>query len=61
VHEEPWLRPDCDEPLTEGTVFAIEPKLWRTGQYYLRVEDMVLVGEEAAESLTRADRTQFEL
>jgi Xaa-Pro aminopeptidase len=61
VHEEPWLRPDCDRPILPGTVFAIEPKLWHTGQYYLRVEDMVLVGPEGAELLTCADRELFEL
>jgi len=61
VHEEPWLRPDSDQTLEPGMVFAIEPKLWRTGQYYLRVEDIVLVGRDEAEFLTNADRTVFEL
>lgn len=61
VHEEPWLRPECDLPLAPGAVFAIEPKLWRTGHYYLRVEDIVLVGPDRAEFLTRADRELFAL
>jgi Xaa-Pro aminopeptidase len=42
-------------------VFAIEPKLWHSGQYYLRVEDMVLVGQDSSEFLTTSDRTTFEL
>jgi len=61
VHEDPWLKPDCGLPLEPGMVFAIEPKLWRTGHYYLRVEDIVLIGPERAEFLTNADREIFEL
>jgi Xaa-Pro aminopeptidase len=61
VHEEPWIRPDCELPLRAGMVFALEPKLWHTGQYYLRVEDMVLVGQDSSEFLTTSDRTTFEL
>ena len=61
VHEEPWINPRCELPLQAGMVFAIEPKLWHSGQYYLRVEDMVLVGQDSAEFLTTSDRTTFEL
>ncbi len=61
VHEEPWIKPDCELPLQAGMVFALEPKLWHSGQYYLRVEDMVLVGQKQAEFLTTADREIFEL
>lgn len=61
VHEDPWITPTCELPLQAGMVFALEPKLWHTGQYYLRVEDMVLVGQDSSEFLTTADRTTFEL
>lgn len=61
VHEDPWLRPDGDVPLQAGMVMCLEPKLWHKGEYYLRVEDMVLVGEEKSESLTNFDRTLFQL
>ncbi len=61
VHENPWMRPGSDEPLRAGMVLALEPKLWHAGRYYLRVEDMVLVGEEESEILTCFDRELFEL
>jgi Xaa-Pro aminopeptidase len=61
VHEEPWINPACELPLRAGMVFALEPKLWHSGQYYLRVEDMVLVGRDSSEFLTTSDRTTFEL
>jgi Xaa-Pro aminopeptidase len=59
VHEDPWLRPDGDAELREGMVFCLEPKLWNDGEYYLRVEDMVHVTADGAESLTRFDRDRF--
>ncbi|MHC4198631.1 MAG: M24 family metallopeptidase [Planctomycetota bacterium] len=61
VHENPWMRPGSDEPLRAGMVLALEPKLWHAGRYYLRVEDMVLVGAEESEILTSFDRELFEL
>jgi len=61
IHEEPWINPRCEMPLKAGMVMAVEPKLWRSGEYYLRVEDIVLVGEGSSELLTTADRTVFEL
>jgi len=61
VHENPWLRPENDEELREGMVFCIEPKLWSKGEYYLRVEDMVHVTVDGAESLSQFDRERFVL
>lgn len=61
VHESPWLRPENDDELEAGMVFCIEPKLWNKGEYYLRVEDMVHVTDDGAESLTQFDRERFVL
>jgi Xaa-Pro aminopeptidase len=61
VHEDPWLRPDQRQELVDGMVFCIEPKLWHKGEYYLRVEDMVLIKNGKAESLTTYDRELFQL
>ncbi|HNX32315.1 MAG TPA: Xaa-Pro peptidase family protein [Holophaga sp.] len=59
VHENPWLRPDFDEPLREGMVLCVEPKLWNPGEYYLRLEEMVLVGRTGGTFLTQFDRELF--
>ena len=56
-----WLTPDSNVVLEEGMVMAIEPKLWHAGEYYMRVEDMVLIGRDKAEFLTTFDRELFEL
>ena len=61
VHEPPWLRPGNEDPLQSGMVMCLEPKLWRDGEYYLRVEDMVLIHGDRAEFLTNFDRELFEL
>jgi len=61
VHEPPWLRPENNDFLKPGMVMCLEPKLWHAGEYYLRVEDMVLITNEGAEFLTNYDRKQFQL
>jgi Xaa-Pro aminopeptidase len=61
VHEDPWLRPEQKQELVDGMVFCIEPKLWHKGEYYLRVEDMILIKNGKAESLTTYDRELFQL
>ena len=61
VHETPWLRPENTETLREGMVMCLEPKLWHPGQYYFRLEEMVLMGKNGAEFLTNFDRELFRL
>ena len=61
VHEDPWLKPGQDQELVDGMVFCVEPKLWHKGEYYLRVEDMILIKNGKAESLTKYDRELFQL
>jgi len=61
VHEDPWLKPGQDQELGDGMVFCVEPKLWHKGEYYLRVEDMILIKNGRAESLTTYDREIFQL
>jgi Xaa-Pro dipeptidase len=61
VHEDPWLRSDVLHPIAEGMVFCLEPKLWSKGEYYLRVEDMILIRNGKAEFLTNYSREQFQV
>jgi Xaa-Pro aminopeptidase len=61
VHEPPWLRPDFDDLLQEGMIMCLEPKLWHDGEYYFRVEDMILIHKNKAEFLTSFDRELFEI
>jgi Xaa-Pro dipeptidase len=61
VHEPPWLDPENKDLLQSSMVMAVEPKLWNAGEYYFRVEDIVLVGKKRSEFLTRFDRELFQL
>jgi len=61
VHEPPWLSPAYGETIREGMVMALEPKIWHAGEYYLRVEDIVLVKSRKTEFLTNFDRELFQL
>ena len=61
VHEHPWLGPHGDEVLRENMVLAVEPKLWHPGEYYLRLEELVLVTRSGGEFLTNFDRDLFVL
>lgn len=53
VHENPWLRPGVNEPIQAGMCFTIEPKVWKPGVFYVRCEDVVVVGKERGTSLTK--------
>jgi Xaa-Pro aminopeptidase len=61
VHEDLWLKPEVTQLLVDGMVFCLEPKLWSKGEYYLRVEDMILIRNGKAEFLTNYSRDQFQV
>jgi Xaa-Pro aminopeptidase len=52
VHEAPGLGRLGREPLVAGDVIAIEPGIWQTGLGEVRFEDLLLVTEGGAETLT---------
>jgi Xaa-Pro aminopeptidase len=53
VHEPPAIGL-VGQPLVAGDVIALEPGLYRHGFGGVRVEDLILVTEDACEVLTRA-------
>ena len=61
VHERPWLHTDQTEVFQPGMVMCIEPKFWKPGTCFMRIEDMVLITENGCESLTKYSREQFSL
>jgi Xaa-Pro aminopeptidase len=54
VHEEPWIKQVYTDPIRANMVFTIEPKIWKPGVFYVRCEDVVVVGADGARSLTHA-------
>lgn len=60
-HEFPMLKETEDEPFLPGMVFCSEPKMMFPGEMYMRVEDMILITEDGAESLSVFPRDMFEI
>ena len=53
VHESPAVK-NSDEKLSAGMVITIEPGIYIPGKSGVRIEDMVLVGRNGADVLTKA-------
>lgn len=50
VHEEPYLVPDNREKIIDGTVFTVEPGIYRRGKGGVRIEDTLYFNGEKAVS-----------
>jgi Xaa-Pro aminopeptidase len=53
IHEWPEMIPVNKEPIKAGMCFTLEPKVWRPGEFYVRCEDVVVVGKDRATPLTK--------
>ena len=58
AHELPAMYPQLHnwkfhEPIRAGMCFALEPKIWNPGIFYVRCEDVIVVEKERSRSLTK--------
>lgn len=53
VHEEPYIVEGNDDELAVGMAFSVEPGIYFPGQWGARIEDIVIVTADGAESLNK--------
>lgn len=56
IHELPRISPKGDEILTKGMVFTVEPGIYVENLGGIRIEDMVVLGENGVEILTKSTK-----
>jgi len=61
IHEQPRVAAGHEIRLEPGMVITIEPGIYKTGQFGIRIEDMVAVTEKGARVLTPVTKAWIEL
>jgi Xaa-Pro aminopeptidase len=56
VHEQPLLRPESTETLVAANVVTVEPGVYLAGEGGVRIEDLVVVGDDGPEVLSTFTR-----
>ncbi|MFB6072334.1 MAG: M24 family metallopeptidase [Halobacterium sp.] len=56
VHEEPYVVEGSDRELEPGMVFSVEPGVYLSGEFGVRIEDLVAVTEDGCRRLNHTDR-----
>lgn len=57
IHEYPNLSNRCDDKLICGQVVTAEPGVYLQGAFGVRIEDMIVIRENARQNLTNAPKT----
>jgi Xaa-Pro aminopeptidase len=55
-HEHPYIVDGNDLLLETGMAFSIEPGIYQSGRWGMRIEDIVVCGDSAVDELNRSDR-----
>lgn len=61
IHESPNFNQRSLSPVPAGAVLSVEPGVYLTGKYGVRIEDIVCVTEDGFENLTHAKKDLLEI
>lgn len=56
IHEAPNCNPRNDKPMPAGSVSSAEPGIYLPGKFGVRIEDVVIIGENGCEDITRSPK-----
>ena len=56
IHEEPRFSPLCDHITQAGNILSVEPGIYLEGKFGVRIEDVVIIGENGHENITHAPK-----
>lgn len=56
IHEEPRLSRKCESILKPGMLVTVEPGIYLTGEFGVRIEDLVVVTEDGYRNLTASPK-----
>lgn len=56
IHEEPRFSASCDLAITAGVIETVEPGVYLEGKFGVRIEDMVLIGNDGIRDLTHSEK-----
>lgn len=59
IHEKPSLSDKYTEKLKENSIITVEPGIYLTGKFGVRIEDMILVKKDKSINLTRIPSIAF--
>jgi len=51
VHEAPYIKPGNKQILERGMAFSVEPGIYLKNRFGIRIEDIVIIGDERADTL----------
>ena len=61
MHEPPYITGTSERILEEGNVFSIEPGVYLSGRFGIRLEEIVILRKDHAEILSELPRDAFRL
>lgn len=56
IHEEPRFSPACDVILKPGMVLSVEPGIYLSEKFGVRIEDLIVVEEKGIRNFTKSDK-----